>query len=77
MSADGVNGETYVDQAALPPRVETFLAHYSRNFKLAVVTFILAILVLPWSLGRLMPEVLSSHKPVHETHVQGADALLQ
>lgn len=39
----------------LPPRRETFLAHYPRNFKMAVTIAVLALVVLPpaWIHGRL------------------------
>ena len=60
----------------LPPYQETFIAQYSRNFKLGVVTFALALMVLPWALGRLIPPSVEAPKKIaeiHKTHVDGAD----
>jgi polysaccharide deacetylase 2 family uncharacterized protein YibQ len=71
------SGET-LDPSVLPPRQESFLANYSRNFKLGTITFILAITVLPWTLNRFITHSqieAASHKQksAHPAHIEGAD----
>ncbi len=79
MTAAQAGGDTF-EEAGVAQRRETFLAAYSRNFKLAVVTLVLAVAVLPWALDRLLSlsdVTIPGHlvkKIAHVTHVQSADA---
>jgi hypothetical protein len=59
--------------ATIFSRQETILARYSRNFKLSIVTGLLAITILPWSVQRLIPPSWMEAKKAEQSQDNGVD----